>query len=117
MLCDQLTTQDQSAVNSKLREKSLRAKHELTLDSLINEWAHFTSNVTKYSFSIYDYENDLAVRKILDEIIESVSVDGRSKLVNALAESDNNFLLNTWSNGENAGKWNRYPKHLINNDE
>lgn len=57
--------QEVRELKKALEKWSRRSKKEVTLNGLLNGWAEFVRQVERgYTFSIYDYINDLSVRDV-----------------------------------------------------
>ena|ERR1043165_1163017 len=103
---------------------SARAKYQITLDKLLRAWNKLVMEVENgYSDSIYEYENDLASRELLQEILLQAPPSLYGKLMNVLQPLDDRFkeatraiqrsLINKESK-ELGFWWFRIPKELSN---
>jgi hypothetical protein len=64
---------ESEAIKRELARISARAKYEITLQSLVNGWMSFVIRVEDgYGLTIYDYENDLSKRSIIEEIMNNI---------------------------------------------
>ncbi len=68
-----------------------------TLGDWLQKWVNVVSDIEKGYLNLYieDYENDLSVRDILQEIIESLSFDGQELLMQLIRPIDERFLRST----------------------
>ena len=63
-----------------------------SLGALLNGWSRFVTAVERgYDDSIYEYENDLSVRKRLDDVVDGAGPGLRAKLEAVLAADDRRF--------------------------
>jgi len=75
-------------------ERALRSLHQGvgTFRDLLQKWAIFVREVERgYTLTIYDYENDLDVRSILERVLEVVSPAVAVRVKSALAPLDARF--------------------------
>ncbi len=78
------------------RDELARALGEDSLGALLRRWSELVTQVERgYDDSIYEYTNDLAVRKRLDEVVAAAGPGLRAKLEGALAEDDRRFTAAT----------------------
>jgi hypothetical protein len=64
---------------------------------LAAQWANLTYSLDGYDHSIYDYDNDVSVRLILQQAVEDASRDLQAKVARLLQEHDERFLNKTKS--------------------
>lgn len=87
---------DLEVIEKVLSDASERAGYEVKLDDLVRDWTTFVMRVEiGYPDSIYDYEDDLSTRRILQEVIDALPVDVGEQLASALAYADERFLQAT----------------------
>ncbi len=78
------------------REELARLLGGDTLGALLRGWSDLVTEVERgYDDSIYEYTNDLFVRKRLDEVIAAASPGLRAQLERELAEDDRRFTAAT----------------------
>ena len=78
------------------REELARLLGEDSLGALLRDWSDLVTEVERgYDDSIYEYTNDLAVRKRLDEVVTGAGPGLRAQLEGALAEDDRRFIAAT----------------------
>jgi len=123
MIAPKLTMQEEQTINLILEGFSGRAKRPLTLEQLIAEWEQFVSTLKKcYPFSIYDYQNDLSIRDLLQEILEQSPSSIREKIIRTVSPLDEQFKQLTYKinspllDGINPRYWwwYRFPKNAGN---
>jgi len=91
-----LNEQEKQTITKILRNWSNKSKTKMTLDGLIKEWANFVSDVEHcYDDSIYEYTNDLSVRDILKDILDTVQESARIKIEEILKPLDARFNEST----------------------
>lgn len=115
-------------------EDAIKVKHLLsqichprgpahTLDDLMTRWILFSSEVERgYNFGIEDYINDLSIRDLLEEVIQSLSASGREQVATIVHEIDERFyratkevessLITSLSSGHDGLWWKRIPALL-----
>lgn len=79
-------------------EKELSEKYKfiVKLHNLLNKWNYVVNNILKgYNDNVYEYINDLAVRDILQEIIEMSSNVLSKKIIKLCSSMDNIFINET----------------------
>ncbi|HSR32625.1 MAG TPA: hypothetical protein VLY63_18850 [Anaerolineae bacterium] len=106
---------DQRRLEAILEISSRQAGSPRTIEALVEQWTTFVDELQSgYCRSRGEYEEDLSVRALLEEICECLSADGRGKLVAALLEPDRRFLsLTVRVNGSlRRNWWNRFPEDL-----
>ena len=92
-----LTLTDRERVRETLSQLAGRLNRKLNLHDLIDEWRHFAVAVNQgYRWSLETYNRDVAIRDMLEEIAESLSMSGRQRLMDDIRESDQDFILATW---------------------
>lgn len=92
-----LLTRDEYRELSNILEKwTNSSQKKITLDSLISGWRNFVSSVERgYLSSIYEYTNDLSIRDILEDVMNSTRQSARSKIQEALRPWDESFIKAT----------------------
>ena len=86
------TTQEEQIIDSILQNFSNKARYPLTLYQLIDKWSQFGSDLEMgYFFLIYDYQNDLSTREILQEIIAMAPESIQEKILRELLPIDKRF--------------------------
>ena len=84
--------QEVRELKKALEKWSRRSKKEVTLNGLLNGWAEFVRQVERgYTFSIYDYINDLSVRDVLEDVLLSIRDSARTKVRAVLMPLDERF--------------------------
>jgi len=92
-----LTLTDRERVRETLSRLAGRFNRKLNLHDLIEEWRHFVVAVNQgYRWSLESYNRDVAIRDVLEEVAESLSMSGRQSLMDEIRESDQDFILATW---------------------
>ncbi|MEM0503965.1 MAG: hypothetical protein QXT58_04575 [Archaeoglobaceae archaeon] len=87
---------DQQWIEQFLTRLESRTGLKRSLDDLVQKWSDFVSEIeTGYDLYIEDYENDLCVRDILQEVIEGLSPVGREALERLIESIDYRFLQAT----------------------
>lgn len=87
---------DLSKIREILTELSQKVKYQQSLNQLFSRWRRFCVEIQRgFSGTVYDYENELSVRDILEEIARSLSEDGRQKIQEHIKHDDNIFILAT----------------------
>jgi len=93
----QLTTQEAQAIDLILKGLSTRARQSFTLDQLISRWEQFVAELSDhYPYSIYDYQNDLSIRDLLQEILEQAPPSIREKIIQRISPLDEQFRWLTY---------------------
>jgi hypothetical protein len=95
---EQLTTEEQSALQRVLAKQSSRAKHAVsfTIERLLDKWSRFVTEVENgYELSVYDYTNDLAVRDLIMEVAASIPERLRLILLREVEPWDDRFRIAT----------------------
>jgi hypothetical protein len=78
------------------REELARLLGGDTLGALLRGWSDLVTQIERgYDDSIYEYTNDLFVRKRLDEVLAGASPGLRAHLERAVAEDDRRFTAAT----------------------
>ncbi len=76
-----LDADEAKRLNEVLSKWSMRAKSRVSLDGLLSRWENFVAEVERgYGSSIYDYANDLSVRDVLDDVLESLPAVTAAKI-------------------------------------
>ena len=87
------------------RDELARLLGEDSLGALLRGWSDLVTQVERgYDDSIYEYTNDLSVRKRLDEVAAGAGPGLRAKLEGALAEDDRRFTAATEEAARPLGK-------------
>jgi hypothetical protein len=101
-------------------KEETKIRKDLTLESYIQEWAAFVGEIEKgYDLTIFDYTNDLAIRDILQRVLQLLSEPGRGMVEEVLEPLDRRFLTATTEikrplRGEDRSFWRvRIPKLLV----
>lgn len=68
---------------------------DLHFDDLVEMYRQFVDQVDGYAFSIYDYDNDVSTRYVIDEVLKHVPSKVRQELFPSIAEIDSRFLRET----------------------
>jgi hypothetical protein len=93
-----LSQADTKLVTDFLAELSEASQHRQSLNRLISRWKNFSASVAKgYNDTIYDYENDLSIRDILDKIMEKLSESGKNEVAMHIEHADKSFVSSTRS--------------------
>lgn len=108
------SSSDQEKIQEKLAVFSNYSKYQISIEYLLHNWATFINDIQAgYKFSIYDYDNDLSVRGMLEEIIECLSKDGQERLLTVLTDLDQKFLNLTVAPANKSNNWwKRYPLNI-----
>ena len=86
------TAQEAQIIDNILHNFSNKARYSFTLSQLVDKWSRFVSDLERgYFFTIYDYQNDLSTREILQEIIEMVPESIQKKIIRELLPIDERF--------------------------
>lgn len=89
----EMTREEFEYVGHILAEYSERANYPITLDALLTSWKDFVLEVESgYSYSIYEYFNDLSTRNILQEIIERLNDSLGSRIEGVIRSYDERFM-------------------------
>lgn len=83
---------------------------------LLRRWREVIDTVEQgYEMSIYDYENDLATREELNEVLAQVEKAVASSLKRELLQADDHFIAVTrLRRGDESGRvWTRIPLLLV----
>lgn len=109
-----------SRIREKLDEFSKRARHPITLEYLLEGWRKTVNAVEDgYEKSIYEYQNDLGQRDLLEDLIGVATADEERKLRAILRPLDERFLTATEEATRALGRedklderpwWNRIPR-------
>jgi len=87
----QLSPTESIAVERLLAMQTEKAKHAITLPYLANKWSRFVTNVENgYQLTIDDYTNSLAVRDLIQEILDVCPEN--SSLKEWVSEWENRFI-------------------------
>ena len=88
-----LSEEESISLNKILAKYSENANYSITLDLLLDKWQSFVFQVESgYSDSIYEYQNDLSTRTILQEIINKLGEPLGMKLSDELRSWDERFM-------------------------
>ena len=80
------------ALENVLQAISQRVGRTITLNELLQSWGEFVAAVERgYSYSIYDYANDLAVRDLIEEVTEAVLPEDAEAIRRVIDGDDNRF--------------------------
>jgi hypothetical protein len=91
-----LTPNERATLDQIIDPLSKSSKYPLSLNLLIKKWQDFVAKVQKgYSFSIYDYTNDLSVRDLLQQISEQVPKPLMKKIVDIINPIDDKYIKTT----------------------
>jgi len=116
-----LNEQDRQALQTLLAAFSSRAHYRITLNSLLNNWRRFVADVERgYPVGAYDYDNDLASRDLLQDLLEQGPVALQTQLTALLVPWDERFRVATDQPTERASDdllaerwwWGRVPKKV-----
>ncbi len=100
-----LSLTDRQRVDDALLRISARANRTTTLGELLDEWRRFVISVRQgYGWSMDSYNRDLAVRDFIEEISESLSMEGRRVVEDAIRNVDSEFIEATWD-PQQPDKW------------
>lgn len=73
-----------------------RLGKEITVEGLIKKWKRFVGDVEQgYQYSIYDYVNDLGVRRLLAQLSDETPEDVAETIRARIADSDQRFRTAT----------------------
>jgi len=96
-----LAPSDRQRVRDTLARLAARANRELTLSGLVDEWRRFVVAIRQgYNWSMEAYNRDLGIRDLIEEISESLSMEGRRILAEEIRDSDEDFIAATWDPGQ-----------------
>ncbi len=117
----QLPREEQLILQQQLIKFSERAMFSITLNQLINDWRYFVVQVERgYPDNIYEYDNDLAVRDLLQELMDLGLPSFNAQLSTFLATWDHRFCAATDEQSSQATVvpparwwWHRTPKIAI----
>jgi hypothetical protein len=90
-----LTQSDQLRVRDTLTRLSSRLNRPslLSLSDLLDEWSKFVVAVKQgYQWSMESYTRDLAVRDLIEEVSEGLSMDGRRLVEISIKDVDDDFI-------------------------
>lgn len=91
-----LNEPERQELQSLLAAFSSRAQYKITLNALLNNWRRFVADVEHgYPAEAYDYDNDLASRDLLQELLEQGSTALQTQLSTLLAPWDERFRVAT----------------------
>lgn len=118
-----LSSEEARTLEAVLASLSDRAKHRLTLNSLLQQWSYFVSQVEQgYGGSIYDYTNDLSGRDVIEKVLLATPTSLGNRLLTLIHPLDERFnsatsevecpLLPTTTQKPLAYWWFRIPKKL-----
>jgi len=97
MTAPKLTAQEEQVINFILEKFARQAKRSFTLEQLITEWEQLASTLKRcYPFSIYDYQNDISIRDLLQEIVEQAPSSIREKIIRTISPLDEQFKQLTY---------------------
>ncbi|MBI4422096.1 MAG: hypothetical protein HY554_00120 [Elusimicrobia bacterium] len=83
---------EQDALKHALDRLSGRLGRRVHYDALLSQWRSFVAEVERgYSWTLYEYQNDLSVRDQIDEILKALPASMRHQLSAPLAEADRRF--------------------------
>lgn len=115
----ELNEHDRQSLQSLLAAFSSRAQYKITLNTLLNNWRRFVAYVERgYPVGAYDYDNDLASRDLLQELLEQGPTAVQAQLSALLTPWDERFRTATSERFEplirnppgNRWWWHRVPK-------
>ena len=118
-----LDEHEQHMLQALLDDFSARAHYLITLNKLLNNWRVFVADVERgYPAGAYEYDNDLASRDLLQDIIELGPDTLRQQLVIQLEPWDVRFRGATYACAEKSTScprsdrwwWDRMPKKEVN---
>ena len=69
--------------------------HPHTWSELVSKWAKLTKSLDGYDYSIYDFDNDVSVRSIIQSAINASPKRLQDKALALLKEHDERFLKRT----------------------
>ncbi|NPA06271.1 MAG: hypothetical protein GXO54_02580 [Chloroflexi bacterium] len=118
-----LTPEEADALKQIEQRLSKRARYELTLNRLLQQWRALVTQVEQgYQDSIYEYTNDLSARDLLEEILQEVPPSLREQVASWLRPWDARFdratekldrpILANLEPAAAAWWWFRVPKKL-----
>jgi len=88
-----LSGSDRVRSKEVLERLSERHNSRLSLSGLLDDWSRFVVSVQQgYGFSLDSYYRDLTVRDLIEEVSESLSMNGRMILSAAIRDTDENFI-------------------------
>lgn len=88
-----LTPSDQARVDDTLERLASRLNRQAALSDLLDDWRKFVVAVKQgYQWSMESYTRDLAVRDLIEEISEGLSMDGRRLVAIAVKDIDDDFI-------------------------
>jgi hypothetical protein len=91
-----LHPEDVAATSAILERWSAKSKVTLSLAGVVDRWSRFVEDIERgYELTYYDYTNDLADRDILEEILNSCTGGGTSRLHKLVQSLDARFLKAT----------------------
>lgn len=91
-----LSTNDRNLLDIILQELSDNAKYSITIEGLLRKWQSFVQEVTRgYSDSIYEYQNDLSAREILQTLISKTNENIANYINSHISDSDVCFKEST----------------------
>lgn len=119
----QLSSEEARSLDAALASLSERAKHQFSLNRLLQQWSYFVSRVEQgYEETIYEYINDLSSRDALEEVLLKVPPSLSEKLLVLIQPLDERFnnvtqeverpLLPSATGELPAHWWFRVPKML-----
>jgi len=119
-----LKPEEQTAISAVEARFSERARHPVTLDSLLAEWKQFVSEVEQgYALFVYEYLNDLTTRDLVEELLDSVPKSLQKKIAisvqpldarfKAATEPDDDSRLSRYFRVRAKWWWRRIPTKLV----
>lgn len=95
---------DREIVNAEFETLSLRLHAEgwsdrVTVERLIVEWKHLSSNVGSYPLTIDEYTNDLTARDAIELVLGWATDAVRSGIGDSIKEADAAFRAATFYDG------------------
>jgi hypothetical protein len=91
-----LSASDRRRVEDILKRFETSGKVSVTLSGLLDEWRRLSSSIAHDNWSLNTLNTGLRTRNLLEEILESLSMEGRRAVQTMLAEIDRDFIKVTY---------------------